>query len=148
MSFEHAGLRAKIDKLSASAALALAAGLLMAPAASYADHTDDEDHEKVGVCHRTGSDTNPFVFIRVGAPATEDDHGHDQHEDDIVGATEAQCDEARDDVIDEDEARKNEDKKEKKDKNKFADSEDENEGHGRGHGPPPGRGRGQGGRGR
>ena len=140
MSFEHAGLRAVIGKLSASAALALAAGLLMAPAPSYADHTDDDDHEKVCIAHQTGS--GRVIFIMVGAPAA--DHGHGQHDD--VVASEAQCDDARDDARDDED-------KEKKEKDKSDDGDDdENEvrgrGHGRGHGAHPGRGRGHGGPGR
>ena len=148
MSFEYARLRAVTRKLSTSAALALAAGLLMAPAPSYAD-----DHgEKVGVCHRTGSETNPYVFIRVSEHAIEDGHGHAGHDDDERDVTSAACADLEDDARDK--ANKDDNKKNKK-KDKFRADDDDDDGddddavgrghgRGRGHGPPPGRGRGHG----
>ena len=40
---------------------------------------------KIGICHATGSMTNPYVFITVSHNAA--DHGHAGHDRDVIGAT-------------------------------------------------------------
>jgi hypothetical protein len=45
--------------------------------------------EKIGICHATGSQTNPFVYIEVPENAL---NGHEGHADDIIGVgSEADC---------------------------------------------------------
>lgn len=52
------------------------------------DNTGDNDHEKIGLCHATGSATNPYVFIVVSVNAAGPDAvaGHSKHADDIIPA--------------------------------------------------------------
>ena len=42
--------------------------------------------DKIGICHRTGSMTNPYVFINVSTNATK---GHGGHDGDVIGADSA-----------------------------------------------------------
>lgn len=63
------------------------AGLLMVPAATYAD---PEDNEKVCIAHQTGAedgDQNKVVFISVSENARS---AHEEHGDQVAG--EGQCD--------------------------------------------------------
>jgi hypothetical protein len=54
------------------------------------DKDRDDDHDKVGVCHATGSATNPFVFIRVSRDGAA--NGHAKHDGDKIGvASEKDC---------------------------------------------------------
>lgn len=47
----------------------------------------NEDH-KVGICHATGSSTNPYVFIKVDKHAATAHDTH-QNDEDIIGASSA-----------------------------------------------------------
>lgn len=47
------------------------------------DHRDGKSHEKVTICHRTGSASNPFVKITIAKAGM---NGHDGHDDLIVAA--------------------------------------------------------------
>ena len=49
------------------------------------DDRDDDDHGKVGICHFTGSERHPFVFIRVSQEAVA---AH-QRQGDIIGVSSA-----------------------------------------------------------
>jgi hypothetical protein len=57
-----------------------ASGRLSAPA-KPAD--DSKAHQKVLICHATGSATNPYVLISVSASAWSNGHGHGAHADDV-----------------------------------------------------------------
>lgn len=46
---------------------------------------EGEGQEKISLCHATASDTNPYVFITVGAPAATKG-GHANHDGDIIPA--------------------------------------------------------------
>jgi hypothetical protein len=66
----------------------LAVTLVAVPAVSAT--RNDGDH-KIGICHATGSQTNPYVFIRVDKHAT---NAHKNHQDgrDVIGAnSKADC---------------------------------------------------------
>ncbi|MDQ3880460.1 MAG: hypothetical protein M3295_05255 [Chloroflexota bacterium] len=53
----------------------------------------DDDDDKIGICHATGSDTNPYVFVEVSVNAVNSG-GHGDHEGDILGV------ESLDDCVD------------------------------------------------
>jgi len=54
-----------------------------------ADAHNDNNHEKVGVCHATGSASNPFVFIEVSNQGWT--NGHEKHGDDIRANSASEC---------------------------------------------------------
>ena len=56
-----------------AAGAALAAMLLLGLAAGSTLATQGEDH-KVGICHRTASDTTPYVFIEVDVASLSPGH--------------------------------------------------------------------------
>ena len=49
------------------------------------DDVDEAAADKIGLCHATGSETNPFVYIEVAKAAVLTE-GHGSHEDDIIPA--------------------------------------------------------------
>lgn len=53
-----------------------------------AEEKEREKNEKVGICHETGSETNPFVFISVSINAVK---AHTGHGDDQIGVSEEDC---------------------------------------------------------
>ena len=62
-----------------------------APAAAQkAPAAKDNGHEKVTICHATGSETNPFVTITIAEPAVAAHRRH-QHEEDIIPAPAEGC---------------------------------------------------------
>jgi hypothetical protein len=68
--------------------LALGAGLtVLAVSPAHATNSTISDH-KVGICHATGSKTNPYVFIVVDKHAAA---AHAKHQDgrDVIGVTSA-----------------------------------------------------------
>ncbi|MBX5492279.1 MAG: hypothetical protein IRZ14_14080 [Chloroflexi bacterium] len=83
-------LLSRLALASAAGALLLALPLVVAPspavqAQGAAPTTGRNDDHRIGVCHATGSATNPYVFIVVDIHAAL---AHQQHQDgrDIVGA--------------------------------------------------------------
>ena len=60
------------------------------PAGGPAAHGQAAPHEKVTLCHATGSPTNPFVVITVSVNAATG-NGHGLHEDDIIPAPAGGC---------------------------------------------------------
>src|SRR6266705_4312552 len=76
-------------KLSATVVLSSAVVLAVAtPALACAKKDVKPVDHKVGICHATGSKTNPYVFITVDEHAVK---AHQNHQDgrDIVGAKSA-----------------------------------------------------------
>jgi hypothetical protein len=65
----------------------VAVSLLMAAPALATSNTKNDDH-KIGICHATGSKTNPYVYINVDEHAAK---AHENHQDgrDIVGVKSA-----------------------------------------------------------
>ncbi|HEX3081709.1 MAG TPA: hypothetical protein VHQ86_00475 [Candidatus Saccharimonadia bacterium] len=62
-------------------------GLLVAQPATATSNSSNTDH-KIGICHATGSKTNPYVYIVVDEHAAE---AHRNHQDgrDIIGVKSA-----------------------------------------------------------
>ena len=48
-------------------------------------------HDKVWICHATGSTTNPFVRIRPASPSHPQAHDRHQHDEDIIPAPSGGC---------------------------------------------------------
>jgi hypothetical protein len=73
------------NRILSAAGAAVAIGLLVAPAMAAASSTKDH---KVGICHATGSKTNPYVYINVDEHAVK---AHQSHQDgrDIIGVKSA-----------------------------------------------------------
>ena len=67
-----------IASFAASIALVLSFG-----GAANATGNNNQDH-KVGICHATGSSTNPYVFIRVDKHAADAHEAH-QNGRDVIG---------------------------------------------------------------
>lgn len=55
------------------------------------NRANDSAHNKVGICHATGSETNPYVFISVSENAVKAHQNHQNHEDLIGVTSEADC---------------------------------------------------------
>ena len=62
----------KIVIAATAAALLSATGM----SSAMAQRGNDNDHEKITICHRTGSDTNPYVKITISENARE---AHENH---------------------------------------------------------------------
>ena len=67
---------------------AVAATFATAALATPAEATGQLTSKKVGICHATGSKTNPYVYIVVSKSAAD---AHERHQDgrDIIGAKSA-----------------------------------------------------------
>jgi hypothetical protein len=65
----------------------VALSLLAASPALATSNSKNDDH-KIGICHATGSKTNPYVYINVDVHAAE---AHKRHQDgrDIIGVKSA-----------------------------------------------------------
>ena len=72
-----------------SLAAAVALGLLATAQAAVRSTDKKPDREKVPICHRTSSDTKPYVRIKVGKPASL--QGHRRHAEDIIPAPDGPC---------------------------------------------------------
>jgi hypothetical protein len=72
-----------------SLAAAVALGLLATAQAAVRSADKKPDREKVPICHRTSSDTKPYVRIKVGKPASL--QGHRRHAEDIIPAPDGPC---------------------------------------------------------
>lgn len=48
-------------------------------------------HNKVWICHATGSTTNPFVRIRPASPSHPQAHDRHQHDEDVIPAPNGEC---------------------------------------------------------
>lgn len=53
------------------------------------DKNKDAHGNKIAICHRTGSEKNPYVLIRVANDAIRD--GHAEHAGDLIPAPEGRC---------------------------------------------------------
>lgn len=75
----------RIMQTAAVATVLTAAIATPALATSQADQNKNKNH-KVGICHATGSKTNPYVYIMVDNHATE---AHRKHQDgrDVIGVS-------------------------------------------------------------
>jgi hypothetical protein len=73
--------------LALSATVVATSLMVAAPAEATSGH--NKDH-KVGICHATGSKTNPYVYINVDKHAAE---AHRKHQDgrDIIGVKSAKA---------------------------------------------------------
>ncbi|MCG3776692.1 MAG: hypothetical protein JW395_3552 [Nitrospira sp.] len=99
-------------RVALASGMALLAGLTMTGAISAADFSPirdsetvlatggdkDKEEAKVGICHATGSASNPYVFIMVSKSAVRA-HQHHQDGRDIIGAkSQADCPKPKADV--------------------------------------------------
>lgn len=77
----------RLIQLSAAAVLMTAAISVPALATNNSDQAKNKDH-KIGICHATGSKTNPYVYIVVDKHAAE---AHKKHHDgrDVIGVSSA-----------------------------------------------------------
>jgi hypothetical protein len=60
-------------------ALATTAMTVATASSAFATKPDDSGSHKVGICHRTGSDKNPYVYIVVDVAAIPAHLGADAH---------------------------------------------------------------------
>jgi hypothetical protein len=60
-------------------ALATAALTVASASSAFATKPDASGSHKVGICHRTGSDKNPYVYITIDVAAIPAHLGSDAH---------------------------------------------------------------------
>jgi hypothetical protein len=77
-----------MKKMMLLASMVAIATLMMAAAPALAQSEGDRSGGKITICHRTGSETNPYVTITVDRNGL---NGHGGHEGDIIPAPEGGC---------------------------------------------------------
>lgn len=75
-------LRQRSGLMAAASLMCVGAGLIVAPLMATSAAAPNKDH-KVGVCHATSSDTNPYVWIVVDKDSTKY-KGHLEHRNEPV----------------------------------------------------------------
>lgn len=77
-----------MNKLLMAMGVTLASVSLLSATPAMATSNHKNDVHKIGICHATGSKTNPYVYINVDKHAA-DAHSKHQHGRDIIGVKSA-----------------------------------------------------------